>query len=118
MTEHLIVASLAVLLFALLRKRIHIHVHYKSHGESRKGRRSHGVSKGHKLLPQFASGQGKPGPVNLGGGKQAPVERDLASALINLGCNKEKARAVAQKVANEQHGQFTELLRVAIKEAA
>ena len=45
-------------------------------------------------------------------------ETELASALVNLGCNRKEARAAAERACLTGAGDFDTLLRIAIQEAA
>jgi hypothetical protein len=43
---------------------------------------------------------------------------ELASALVNLGCNRKEARAAAERACLTGAGDFDTLLRIAIQQAA
>ena len=53
----------------------------------------------------------------LTGSAALPFSSEIQSALVNLGCKKDKARAIVTRVCS-QPGSFDELLRRAIQEAA
>ena len=44
--------------------------------------------------------------------------RDLVSALVNLGCSKVQAKAAVARAVSQGPGEFEELLRRSIREAA
>lgn len=93
------------ILFWVLRYRVHVHVTYQGHQKPIKSR-SPAIAR--RIEPRVCGGQAGEG-----------VQNDLKSALVNLGCAKEKARNVAQKVYSQSpEADFSVLLKQAIREAA
>jgi hypothetical protein len=101
----------ATILFYVLKFRVHIHVTYTLPGSPR-GIRS-------PVRSQRATDRSS----LVAPGRQAettgcrPVQADVESALVNLGCKKLKAREIAARVCRE-HQDFDGALRLAIQEAA
>jgi hypothetical protein len=113
--EHLILITVCAALFVVLKYRVRIVVSYESRGESRKGRRSCGKeTKGLASVRREKPGSSLPGE---GDGGPVNVLEDLTSALMNLGCDRVKAKRIASK-SSMQGGGFDQMLRRAIQEAA
>jgi hypothetical protein len=101
----------SAILFFVLRYRVHVVVTYTLPGSPR-GIRS-------PVRSQRATDRSS----LVTPGRQAettscrPVQADVESALVNLGCKKLKAREIAAR-ACQQHQDFDGALRLAIQEAA
>ena len=92
-------------LFLVLKYRVHITIHVSTKS-NRRG-----------VVAPIDTARSRPSPNQQPAKTGQGQEREIVSALVNLGCSKERARQVAQKVC-AQPGSFDELLRAAIREAA
>jgi hypothetical protein len=119
------------ILFLILKFRVHVHVNIETNKRSRS-------SNNRAERCDAASGCGVPRLVTReqpgasqrpakNAGNQAeshpalgprPYEADIVSALLNLGSKPAEARAAAKRALDQGPGEFTELLKRAIQEAA
>lgn len=116
--------SSVLILWFVVRYRIHIHVQYSRRGATAPGLNRHALSGAARatirrvqpLRKESAAGSSTSGKAYEDPARVNVLE-DLTSALMNLGCDRVKAKRIASRV-SQQRGGFDDLLRVAIKEAA
>jgi RuvA, C-terminal domain len=104
--------------YLVLKYRVHIHVNIDFGAQRTRSKDSSGSagnSSGDRsrILDDTRS-KGIPVPIKT---HQDAVRSDVVSALIGLGCQKAKARKVAQSVCAQPGRSFDELLRKAIQKA-
>jgi len=107
--------------YLVLKYRVHIHVNIanapiqKAHARCKLGTASNNPrgAPSSKTKHGTESGSGRIVAMD----EHARAVSEIASALANLGCSKDKARQIASRVCS-QPGSFDDLLRAAIREAA
>jgi len=116
--------SLAILFF-VVRFRIHVHVVYQgSPWVASPRRKQAGVKACSPTTRALLPISGRRAAVMAVSSEALPTAitrpaQDLQSALVNLGANKAKARATAQRVCQQHPGAgFDQLVRIAIQEVA
>ena len=115
--EHLILVALATALFVVLRFRVHIHVTYQSPG--RQGGKVSAIAASRPKRQQRAGEiSGEVSPPQLASASKEQIA-ELASALVNLGCKRQRAREIASRALElAPEADFDALLKWAIREAA
>jgi hypothetical protein len=102
----------SAILFFVLRYRVHVHVTYTLPVSPRGIRSPMRSQRATDRSSLVAPGRQAEATTNC-----RPVQADVESALINLGCKKLKAREIAARACRE-HQDFEGALRLAIQEAA
>lgn len=98
--------------FLVLKFRVHIHVHYELRRVS-----SVTAKQGRRATPVASGEAAKQGPQALS--HQVNVLEELTATLQSLGCKRSQALNAARKAVEKGRGSnFTDLLRLAVKEAA